>query len=238
MARLIRRTRVSRPWRPGPGVRGGRLILSELGRKRRVSWLARISLCDPQRTPFTNWSSASSKSSFATPSPPGCSAGDSGFFTTAYIINITPLRNQVRLTEFHIEVNIYLVQDVPHVGAWCVGKHHEFDAGGSFVVMQFVLTGAVWYEATRMCETQASTLLCRYPYLSSGPPSFRTMFRRENIVPNISFASSCALSLVGRALAGPRSGAAPLLATLEPDMGLVARPLEDTGLSCLAQSLE
>ncbi len=42
--------------------------------------------------------------------------------------------------------------------------------------------------------------------LSSGPPSFLTIFRSENMVPKISFASSCAESLAGRARAGPRSG--------------------------------
>jgi len=59
------------------------------------------------------------------------------------------------------------------------------------------------------------------------------------MVPKINFASSCALSLAGRALAGPRSGAAgPVLAALEPERGRAAVPLDDIGLSCLAQSLE
>ena len=57
-------------------------------------------------------------------------------------------------------------------------------------------------------------------HLSSGPPSFLTIFRNENIVPKMSFASSCALSRTGRALAGPRSGTGPLLAALESEMGL------------------
>jgi hypothetical protein len=75
-------------------------------------------------------------------------------------------------------------------------------------------------------------------HLSSGPPSFRTIFRNEKIVPKMSFASSWALNRVGRALADPISGAAPWLAALEPEMGLVDVPLEEIGLSCLAQSLE
>lgn len=76
--------------------------------------------------------------------------------------------------------------------------------------------------------------------LSSGPPSFRTIFRNENIVPNMSFASSCALNRAGRALAGPRSGGMPLLATLESEIGLddFDAPLDDKGRSCRAQSLE
>ena len=31
-----------------------------------------------------------------------------------------------------------------------------------------------------------------YTYLSSGPPSFRVMFRNEKTVPKMSLASSCA----------------------------------------------
>ena len=59
------------------------------------------------------------------------------------------------------------------------------------------------------------------------------------MVPNINFASSCALNLAGRALAGPRSGAAgPLLAALEPERGRAGVPDDDRGRSCLAQSLE
>ena len=43
--------------------------------------------------------------------------------------------------------------------------------------------------------------------LSSGPPSLRTIFRREKIVPKMSFASSLAERRVGRERAGPVSGA-------------------------------
>jgi hypothetical protein len=61
-------------------------------------------------------------------------------------------------------------------------------------------------------------------YLSSGPPSFLTIFLNEKIVPNINFASSCALNLAGLALAGPRSGAGALMAealtVLAPEIGL------------------
>lgn len=65
------------------------------------------------------------------------------------------------------------------------------------------------------------------------------MFRNENMVPKINFASSCALNLAGRALAGPRSGATgPLLAALESERGRAAVPLDEIGRSCRAQSLE
>ena len=53
----------------------------------------------------------------------------------------------------------------------------------------------------------------------------------------MSFASSCALNRVGRALAGPISGV-PLLAALESDMGRAGAPPEDIGWSCLAQRRE
>ena len=75
------------------------------------------------------------------------------------------------------------------------------------------------------------------PYLSSGPPSLRTMFRRENIVPNMSFASSFALSRAGRDLAGPVSVMVGLLVLLDPEIGLPCVPPEDIGRSCAAQSL-
>jgi len=42
--------------------------------------------------------------------------------------------------------------------------------------------------------------------LSSGPPNFLTIFRKENMVPNINFASSWADNLLVRARAGPTSG--------------------------------
>jgi hypothetical protein len=78
--------------------------------------------------------------------------------------------------------------------------------------------------------------LCQFkelscPYLSSGPPSFRTILRSENIVPKMSFASSFALSRAGRALAAPVSVMAGLLVLLEPEIGLPCTPPEDIGRS-------
>jgi hypothetical protein len=70
------------------------------------------------------------------------------------------------------------------------------------------------------------------PYLSSGPPSFLTIFRNENTVPNMSFASSLALNLAGRALAGPRSGGgAPLIDTFGSDIGRFVVPESEGGRS-------
>jgi hypothetical protein len=131
------------------------------------------------------------------------------------------------------------MQNIPHVEGLGVREHNKFDVGRRLVVMQLVLTCPKRYEArTPHIRTTHLHRKHIYPYLSSGPPNFRTMFRIENMVPKISFASSCALSRAGRALAGPTSGAAAVLATLEPDMGLVDAPLDDIGRSCLAHSLE
>jgi hypothetical protein len=55
--------------------------------------------------------------------------------------------------------------------------------------------------------------------LSSGPPSLRTIFRSEKMVPKISFASSCAERRAGRARAGPRSTERAALASLVEEMG-------------------
>lgn len=58
--------------------------------------------------------------------------------------------------------------------------------------MKLVMAGAIGYEASRplsLVQTGAE----RASYLSSGPPSFLTMFLKENIVPKINFASSSAL---------------------------------------------
>lgn len=76
--------------------------------------------------------------------------------------------------------------------------------------------------------------------LSSGPPSFLTMFRREKIVPKMSFASSWALRRAGRARAGPRSGASvlPPDAVEEVEIGRVETPEEEIGRSCRAQRRE
>lgn len=64
------------------------------------------------------------------------------------------------------------------------------------------------------------------------------MFRSEKMVPNMSFASSFALSRAGRALAGPVSVMAGLLVELDPEIGLACAPPDDIGLSDVAQSLE
>jgi hypothetical protein len=74
--------------------------------------------------------------------------------------------------------------------------------------------------------------------LSSGPPSLRTIFRNEKIVPKMSFASSCADKRAGRARAGPASGASAgarfvgLLLLLDVEMGLAG--VRDVGRFCCA----
>lgn len=64
------------------------------------------------------------------------------------------------------------------------------------------------------------------------------MFRSENIVPNMSFASSFALSRAGRGREAVVSVIAGLLVLLEPDIGLPCPPPEDIGRSCAAHNLE
>ena len=51
------------------------------------------------------------------------------------------------LTEFHIEIDVDLVQNIPHVVCRCICEHHKFDACGGFVVVEFVLSCSVGYEA-------------------------------------------------------------------------------------------
>lgn len=69
--------------------------------------------------------------------------------------------------------------------------------------MQLVLACSVTDEAM---ETDPVSMISDSPdaqesffffftYLSSSPPSLRTIFRRENTVPNISLASSSAVRL-------------------------------------------
>lgn len=58
--------------------------------------------------------------------------------------------------------------------------------------MKLVMAGAVGYETSRPLSL-AQTRDERASYLFSGPPSFLTIFLKENIVPKISFASSSAL---------------------------------------------
>lgn len=80
--------------------------------------------------------------------------------------------------------------------------------------------------------------------LSSGPPSLRTMFRREKIVPKMSFASSWAERRAGRARAGPRSGTASVCPeeVVEVERGRAVDkevvPGIEVGRSCRAQRRE
>jgi hypothetical protein len=64
--------------------------------------------------------------------------------------------------------------------------------------MEFVLARSERDEAGVKAQTSISTRLpssfeFALQYLSSSPPSFRTMFRSEKTVPKTSFASSSAL---------------------------------------------
>ena len=130
------------------------------------------------------------------------------------------------------------MQNVSHIESSGIGKHHELGTGRGLVVVQLVLACSKRNEAVTLSQFAVPSQMPGGIHLSSGPPSFRTMFRSENMVPKMSFASSCALNRAGRALAGPRSGGAPLLVALEPEMSRVDVPPPEIGRSCLAQSLE
>lgn len=51
------------------------------------------------------------------------------------------------LTKLNVKVDVYLMQNVPHVQCLGICEHNEFDAGGSLVVVEFVLTSSKGYEA-------------------------------------------------------------------------------------------
>jgi len=97
-------------------------------------------------TPLTNCSTAISKSSVATPSPPRCSTGDKGFLTTSMVLVPTTYRHSSMLTELDIEVHIYLMQNATHILRSRIREHHELDVGRSFVVVQFILRRAIGDE--------------------------------------------------------------------------------------------
>lgn len=60
--------------------------------------------------------------------------------------------------------------------------------------MELVLAGAIGDETATMDQVVRSEWPIVFdPYLSSSPPSFRTMLRREKTVPKMSFASSSAV---------------------------------------------
>lgn len=66
--------------------------------------------------------------------------------------------------------------------------------------MKLIVAGSVRYETTNiqwLASDVPSNLMPGNAYLSSGPPSLRTIFLREKMVPNINFASSSALKAFG-----------------------------------------
>jgi hypothetical protein len=95
------------------------------------------------KTPFTNWSNANSNNSFATPSPPGCSTGESGFLTTEGILSCDLRYKTVGFTKFNIEVYIYLMQNAPHIGCLGISQHDKFYISCCLVVMKLILSRSV-----------------------------------------------------------------------------------------------
>lgn len=101
-----------------------------------------------------------------------------------------------------------MLQSDTHAGALDISEHDKFDVRGRFVVMKLILTGVVGDKTKLSCISMVGPLPRQdiKAYLSSSPPNFRTMFRNEKTVPNMSFASS---SVVRSDC--PKTGGTPLL---------------------------
>lgn len=96
-------------------------------------------------------------------------------------------------TVFHKQVDIDLLQGDAHAGTLQVGQHDEFDVCRRLVIVKLVLASGVGHETItgQPCSAISSLLTAvAESYLSSSPPSLRTIFRREKTVPKTSFASS------------------------------------------------
>jgi hypothetical protein len=141
-------------------------------------------------------------------------------------------RKRVFDDELDVDVNPNLVQSNSHGGSLRICEHHKLGVARRFVEMELVLRGAIgektkgtaselwWSRKTEQIYRSESLLIS---YLSSSPPSLRTMLRRENTVPKISLASSSALR------AGRDEDANPL-GTFTSEAGREALLLEDVGL--------
>jgi hypothetical protein len=111
-------------------------------------------------------------------------------------------------TIFNVEIHIDLLQCQTHAASLGVREHDELDVGRRFVVMELVLACSIGEKAGpqavscrtgshRMCrKVVAGNAICAIEdpaYVSSSPPSLRTMLRSEKTVPKMSFASSSGL---------------------------------------------
>lgn len=95
-------------------------------------------------------------------------------------------------TILNIEIDVYLLQSDAHAGAPGISEHDEFGIRRRLVEVNFVLTSTVGDKA-RSKSIDRSIWQASRPqrtYLSSSPPSLRTMFRKEKTVPNTNLASS------------------------------------------------
>lgn len=110
-------------------------------------------------------------------------------------------RQRILHHKFNIDIDVDLLQNQPHGGRLGVCKHDKLGVGWGLIVMQFVLRSTVREEAAPAQSLQKTKV--KRKYLSSSPPSLRTIFLREKTVPNTSLASSSALS-------GTRAGPMPL----------------------------
>ena len=110
-------------------------------------------------TPLTmNCSKPNSNSSQFTPTPPGCSTGDSGFLTTttkrsaphsslqppaSSSHSAEPILPNSKLTILNIKAHINLMQDDPQIIRLRIRHHHELQTRRRLVIMQFVVARPV-----------------------------------------------------------------------------------------------
>jgi hypothetical protein len=128
-----------------------------------ITELDRLSTGRTRHHHTTNNSNDSSKSSLLTPTPPGCSTGESGFLTTwremdgVSIVHSFYSRPTFGLfnlppTVFHIEIDINLLQGDSHARGLCIGEHDKLDIGWRFKVVQLVLASSVANKARHYRE--------------------------------------------------------------------------------------
>lgn len=135
-------------------------------------------------------------------------------------------RERILDHELNIQVCPDLVEDYAEVIRLRVGEHDKLQSRGRFVVVELVFASPEGEKAvdTRSCQRQAAIkLLQGHAYVSSSPPSCLTIFLKEKMAPNMSFASSS----LDRALRP--TWPSPSLMRLPPDVGRPAFVLAADG---------
>lgn len=108
----------------------------------------------------TNCSKDSSNSSLLTPTPPGCSAGERGFFTTISQSDAVFRPYIGQRTVFHKEIDVDLLQRNAHAGALDIGEHDKLGIRRRLVVMKLILAGCVGHEASSRTASVPVPVLC------------------------------------------------------------------------------